>query len=1083
MKKFSKLAVILLAIAVLSSMFAITACSSSVNEIAIDSGNMPQVTFVQGQDLDLSSGKLSVKTSGGVDLVPLDDANVTVSGYDKNTLGQQQLTISYKKKTTTLNVTVVKRIEVSNQTTNYFIGEDFNKTQGRLTITKDDGTSFTVSMSADTVSVSGFNSSAASTDLPITVNYVNGEMNYSGSFSVNVYDYSKDLCSFTKPKTLSYKSHDTEIDLTGAYITLKNGDGQLTRYVSLTTDMIKGFDPSQATIDNMSSPLVQTVSVEYAGLSFSFDVNITFSNISLVKQRGDELSSIDWTKGAETVITEEQGENALSAMETYSTFSDKEKAYVTDDEKAAIARAAAVYGSAKWQTAAKEYASFTFNDNGQLVWSASSASVPSYETIYADYEKLSNASEPIRTIAQILKNVKSEFADTVIYGETTASAYLANIYDADNFNEVLGQMEFMFALYQNVKNIPENWSENLSAYSTDISSALTTIKNSNYKTSTYFTLYYIVNDWSQFSNIFTVLYNYCYATNDATSVNVVKNIYLMSPFDSLYEYCMYATMQRYYMTQNVQVDTTLFMVYYDLALDVVDAIANSNSDMAKWLYSNLTFSGFSSSDMTLGTVLYYLKVSTYGYISNLGMFYGDDDYMAYWQSYLDVTTKYFNNTDNYRTSEAFGTDVAALLKTFVEMSPSEQYGFISSLNTYYTSGYPTLALAATENKTVYTYYMLFLNTYYSSVLTTDEEAIYENLLCALEYYARRYDTTDAHKDGLANFRTTMASVIEAYGKLSSTENFDKYLGDFYQKYVAIYNNYDEDGNFKSTELSEDWKAKFEELKNDIIYMNYAYYYIAYSQNYYVPFYAAYERAQKIASEIKASDDQNVLNAYYYDNYEVFSNSSYSLDYFMATFRGIYVSLLTGTSLSSSSAYSMWDYYYDRTELKSFMSDASYVMWTALTTSSSSETEAFTEPSKVIAAMKSFKELASINQLLYFSMDSSNFYYGSLARFFNEALTENAAAVANKLLTFEHAYVYYVNYADNETYSATYAAALKTAYESLKAAYDALETDDKASFDSYLSEIYQSYLQAYAELKLDSTSSESSDSNTTAVVAA
>ena len=104
MKRFKVIAVAMLLAAVAALSF--TACSS-VKSIAI--AEMPRTTFVQGQELDLSGGKLAV-TGKGTEQIDLNSADVSVSGYDKNTLGVQELTVKYKGKTVPLTVTVIARL-------------------------------------------------------------------------------------------------------------------------------------------------------------------------------------------------------------------------------------------------------------------------------------------------------------------------------------------------------------------------------------------------------------------------------------------------------------------------------------------------------------------------------------------------------------------------------------------------------------------------------------------------------------------------------------------------------------------------------------------------------------------------------------------------------------------------------------------------------------------------------------------------------------------------------------------------------------------------------------------------------------
>jgi len=118
---------------------ALTSCGSSISDIVIKDYNKPRTTFVQGQEPDFSSGVLTVIIDGNETDVPLTDPEVSITGYDKNTLGKQTVTVTYKDKSTTIEVNVVARMVADGFKSNYFVGDSFDNSQGKLKITKDDG--------------------------------------------------------------------------------------------------------------------------------------------------------------------------------------------------------------------------------------------------------------------------------------------------------------------------------------------------------------------------------------------------------------------------------------------------------------------------------------------------------------------------------------------------------------------------------------------------------------------------------------------------------------------------------------------------------------------------------------------------------------------------------------------------------------------------------------------------------------------------------------------------------------------------------------------------------------------------------
>ena len=134
MNQMKKICTILAVVVCL--LFALLACNSSSAPEAIyfDKSNTPRQTYVQGQELELSGSSLTCKMSEGSTTVPADSAEVTVSGYDKNVLGEQTVEFTYMEKTTTLKVTVIPRISVEGFDANYFVGDAFNKSNGRIKV-------------------------------------------------------------------------------------------------------------------------------------------------------------------------------------------------------------------------------------------------------------------------------------------------------------------------------------------------------------------------------------------------------------------------------------------------------------------------------------------------------------------------------------------------------------------------------------------------------------------------------------------------------------------------------------------------------------------------------------------------------------------------------------------------------------------------------------------------------------------------------------------------------------------------------------------------------------------------------------
>ena len=285
-----------------------------------------QLQYVSGESLDLS--KMLVVTSKGESVeIPLNSEGVTVSGYDKDKLGEQTVTIEYKGQTTTITVTVVPRITVSEYVADYLIGDSFNSTKGRLKITRNDGSTFTVPLSNSAVTINGFNSSAAGS-LALTARYATAEAEYTVNFNVNV--HAIESVELRKPNKVSYNSHEGGLDVAGGILTLKGNGGKLSKDVTITANMVSGFDISAVDENNPSQN--QTLTVTYndgtKDYTATYDVKLVYTDISLFNKKAKDFTTLVWTGAELPTISPEQGKLALEMMDLYLNMSKSEKGYI-----------------------------------------------------------------------------------------------------------------------------------------------------------------------------------------------------------------------------------------------------------------------------------------------------------------------------------------------------------------------------------------------------------------------------------------------------------------------------------------------------------------------------------------------------------------------------------------------------------------------------------------------------------------------------------------------------------------------------------------------------------------------------------
>lgn len=109
--------------------------SKTVTSIAMKT-NPTKTAYIQGQDLDLTGAKITVSYSDST----AEDISIgagMVTGYNKNTIGQQTLTVNYLNKTTTFNVTVRKKGDITgdNKVTAVDALQALQAASGRRTLT------------------------------------------------------------------------------------------------------------------------------------------------------------------------------------------------------------------------------------------------------------------------------------------------------------------------------------------------------------------------------------------------------------------------------------------------------------------------------------------------------------------------------------------------------------------------------------------------------------------------------------------------------------------------------------------------------------------------------------------------------------------------------------------------------------------------------------------------------------------------------------------------------------------------------------------------------------------------------------
>lgn len=1105
MKK-SLLSGITVLLLLLASLMTFAACKT-VENVSLDKNNLPQTVYVLGNELDLSKGQIDVDGT----MVALNAEGVTVSGYDKDTLGEQTITVTYAEKSVQYTVTVVPRFRAA-ETYVYFIGESLTDAQPRLNITRDDGTPFTVSAGDEGLTITGFDSSKANDALSLSVIYDKNGEHYEGTFDVAVVE---PKITFVKPRKLSYGSHETELSLVGASLRLSSPDGKTTRNVSYSELTTTGFDPAAVTAENPSA--TQTITVFYRGKQVAtFEVTVDYSDVSQFKDAAKLLSALDWAcyryptaddpgMAYPAEATSEMKELAVEMLNMYYGFSSSKTSYITQAELDAVARLAVVYGYNTWLEKVESAFSgiFEIDEVGELTYLCATR-----EDAVRGYTKISNKEDAdmqqLTLLADMLDNGILDakcantriYSPTVIEGETldvdlTIPSLASVIPESSYLNRVGEVLEWAVEAYDALAGVGEEWTvDDLKALPEGtIDDVYQTLTEINARDTGNTTIYPLLNGWRAKEDFFEILYRYYYADmieNDSTSsLRRIDNLSAMMfpvPLEELrvtytYGQTAQALLQAYKESYDPSsgelpalVESTLLLYLYEEASEQAETILALNDNMYTFLYS-----------VYYAPILSEMLTGSCGYLELRGASAYDDAVQTIWNDYFDLWMKY-SEDPTYVNTDEFGTKTRAMFESFVNLMPNQQMYFIQSL--YYL--YPDLPATALypDQGNLFSDFTTFIYTYYLSEMNIDitsEEMntaydVFTSLLLALEGYAN--GDTEYFCERMQEAQTAYNGTWEG---TTSKETFDSYLSFFYNRYMTLFNRFEEktvegsDGQtstewvYKEVSLG-DAQTSFENLADAIDGTSLAKAYIEDladimgSVDLYLPFLASYERVRIYSGEILANEDQNIKDAYYFMPY---GEGSYKepLYYSVYVADDAYIRYLATLGIDQVK-------YEEAYALRAFLADYADYFWTIskMTGIPYVGTEFdFTNAQAVSDMLKAFYSLSSDEQILLLSVDTLNLFYGGLETVAKQQLfadNEDMQTLTVGLLNVQIAYIAYQQDPDGSSTgddgtTTTYLEDLLNLWKETSALYEKLKADDTqteafAKFESYFGDMYSHY---------------------------
>ena len=801
-------AIMLLTVAIVL-VCAFTSCGDKIDEIYVSNSHAPRLSYVQGQDLDLSGGVLTVVVKGEDTLVPLNSSEVSVTGYDKNQLGDQTLTVTYGEHSTTIKVNVIARATAEGYEKGYFVGDTFKKDKGKIRIAKDDATTFTVNMSDSKISVVSFDSATAGTKT-VKVEYSDGTVTYPCEFNVEV--YAGNDVTIRYPDKTSYYSHDTALDFSGGYLTVVAGENNsLSKHVDITTDMVSGFNPALATIANKDTPLTQKITISYLGKTFEYNVTIRYSSVSIIRDKLPTLKAIDFSK-SDFDMTDAEITAAYEAITEYYTLSSKQKTLFNNDDTELIVR------SASYAVLKKYVAELDEIKHGVALTSQLSVvlTAASKQDALDAIPALEDANSNLNKYSVILRDLKADFPDVIVLDEYKVSDFVFVIAKEEQDNVVI-VLKHLVKVYEYLEDIPNDWTaDDLVAHKDNIKAAVSEIERENYAGRSMSSIYTSLSKWRANDDVFEIIYSYYLYKEDngseyvkETMINYVPLPKALNTWLSAYSNILYiAQVLSQTGTQYALTDMSVMLYYYDVLTKETKSIKDSSDTLTKDIYNLL------DGDMYLESA----RTSPYCYYYIVGVGYKSEAYYNLLEKYLVVYDLY---AQNKLTSEdgtivipdEYYDEFDAVTAALGKVTPNDLFGFLSSINYYYGnlndySKVMALTLAQTENGNVgyLNAFSLLMNYYYKQVLPEDVYPMFNELLMAME----RLSQNGKYANALTDFAKSVKVIEDWYQGASNTNKdiFDNHFRNTYAGYLGLYNEFNKQ---PATEISEKANAALNEL--------------------------------------------------------------------------------------------------------------------------------------------------------------------------------------------------------------------------------------------------------------------------------
>ena len=263
-----------------------------------------KITYIKGEALDVTGGIITVLYEDNTSAtIPMTSSDIEITGYNRNELGTQTITVTYQGQQTTFEVTVkneISKIEVSSKPskTSYIKGENLDLTGGTISAVYQDNTSSIISMTSSDVQITGYDSNQIGNQTVI-VTYQGQQT----TFEVTVKNNIVGIQIKTRPTKTTYIRGEN-LDLSSGVILVSYEDGSISN-IPMTANQVQvsGYDAN-----NLGQ---QTITVTYQGQQTTFEVTVKNDVTGIIIKQGIYKTTyikgetLDLTGGIITVLYED----------------------------------------------------------------------------------------------------------------------------------------------------------------------------------------------------------------------------------------------------------------------------------------------------------------------------------------------------------------------------------------------------------------------------------------------------------------------------------------------------------------------------------------------------------------------------------------------------------------------------------------------------------------------------------------------------------------------------------------------------------------------------------------------------------